>query len=956
MATTEQLYDALRKADAAGNTDDARALAAAIKAQAPPEDPGVVRNYLAGLNKGIAGLAGAPVDAVNWAGSHNLIDMGVNAVGHALGHKGDVLPDLSSKLAIHEPVLGSDWIKHKVFAPVGVDTDNVAAPTLIDRLAQSAGAGTSGALAGPGGEAGALRSIATNTAMGAGAGAAQEAAPNWLKPAATMAGALATGHALDAGARLAPKIATKVRSATDPVAASMSDAAARRMAARRVTQAATDPDLALSTLGQGHPELVHGSEPTTFQLTGDMGLGALERSASNRNPDLFNQRRAEQNSARLNVLGGIENNGNPNDLANYFRSQMRGFDQNLQAEIDALGSKARSSVTAIGGVKPAEAHGAAVRQVVQDAEDRARAFEHGLWTAVDPHGELTGNMTETATAAKDIAGKMAKAAKPMEGEEKEIFQSAQGLPPLSPVSELIALRSRLSTEMRIELGKNGRSPAYGRLSQLRGAIQDNLSNSIAHQVANDDAAVARGAIAPEDSAAARVQSWQNDFYAEKARADSAGGNGGIAAGRATEAIGPHGAAFSRPGGSGSASGDQGLSPDAPTFDAEAASRLKAATAATRERATTFGVAPVKAAIQKAGTQDVYRLPEASVPQKFFHPGPTGFQDMQSLYKAVGEESAIPLMTDFAASSLRRAALRDDGTIDPRRYATWASQHADALRALPSQVKSQFADAASASEAVANAAKSRQAALSEMEKGAIARVMNAESGDAVTKTIGNLLGTQNATAEMQRIANAAAKDPYAMRGLRQSVADYMQRKFISNTEAATSGEDVIRSDQLQTFLRNNRPALSTVFSPSEMDSLNAIARDLKRSNRSITAVKLPGGSNTAQDLYAVRKDTPVSNLRRFAIDLGFGGLVGLHSGTAAGIAVGLGAHGIQLLRNAGIENANQLITRAMLDPELAKELLVKTPARGTLPRSLVNKLKSMATTSVAVSSTRGDNAP
>lgn len=61
--------------------------------------------------------------------------------------------------------------------------------------------------------------------------------------------------------------------------------------------------------------------------------------------------------------------------------------------------------------------------------------------------------------------------------------------------------------------------------------------------------------------------------------------------------------------------------------------------------------------------------------------------------------------------------------------------------------------------------------------------------------------------------------------------------------------MMRADPFQTFMRTNATALGKVFTPAEVNSLQAIAADIARSKRSQAALKLPGGSNSPQDFHA-----------------------------------------------------------------------------------------------------------
>ena len=171
----------------------------------------------------------------------------------------------------------------------------------------------------------------------------------------------------------------------------------------------------------------------------------------------------------------------------------------------------------------------------------------------------------------------------------------------------------------------------------------------------------------------------------------------------------------------------------PPFDAAAAGRLADATAATRARSATFGQPPVSTVTARAGTANQFRLPDGRVAGRFFHPGPTGYSDMQALLRATPE--AAPVINDHAASTLRRAAMNADGTLDPAKFARWQAQHADAIRVLPAGLRGLFVDAASASKAVADAATSRADVLTAALSGALGKILGAQNPHEVVQTIG-----------------------------------------------------------------------------------------------------------------------------------------------------------------------------------------------------------------------------
>lgn len=905
---------------------------------APQRDYGLFGNLVADAEKGLTGLVDEGVKSV------------VDIPFQFTNPFGDVRKSFKARqdrvAAVEnflQPAMPGHIANQAIGTVTGTNPESVVPLNESERIAGGVGAGLSSVLI-PTGEALTVGRMLMNGLIGAGSGVAsveaQEHAPDWAKPVvgilAGVAGGVAT-HGAVAGASSAARTAAEAFNAAS-VPLSASDA--ERAAAATIAKNATDLPAVRASLEAPPQEIVPGSQPTTFQQTGDMGLGALERAQRVRAPDQFMQRAAEQNQARVGHLQSIEAGGDPNALASGIRQNFDALDQETQAHLDGLNQVAQANAAAIGGVGTPEGYGEQIRQMTQEAESAARTRERGLWQAVDPNNDLTGNVTQTREAAKSIAEGLAPTAKPMTGEEAGIFQAAAEMPALAPVNDLIALRSRVSTEMRTELMANGASPTYARLSNLRGAIQDNLATTIAQHIANEQSGVEAGAIAPEATTAAKIQGWINDFKSQRSQARATGSEGpiGVRGGGAEATSGADGAGLPPTGRPGGDPGNQGLSPNAgggssvgpaaPTFDEAAAARLQVATASTRERAQTFGQGAVGQVNRKAGDQGAYRLPEGRVPEKFFHPGPTAYSDLQGLYGAVGQERALPAIVDYAASSLRKAAMREDGTIDRVKFSRWSNQHQDALRALPSEVRNRFSRAADASQIVTEASAARVADLKAFQQGAIGRVMGLHDADAITRTVDQILHAKTGVAEMTRLADVArSAGPEAVQGLRQAAIDGVMRRYMSNTEAATSGATLLRADTFQTFVRQNKEALRTVFSPKEVESIQAVAQDIQQAKRSDTAVKLPG-SNTAQDLTGAKRTA--NQMRTYLARALAGGGVGFAFHGPVGAAVGLfAAPVLQAMREAGISRIDELVTQAMLHPEIARELLKKAPPQPTV---------------------------
>lgn len=902
---------------------------------------GIMRNAAAGLNNALYATAGAPVDAMTWA-----LNKGVQGINAATGAS---IPE------IHDPIGGSQSIAN-AFGAIGVDDPaNVRANTTGERIARGVGEGigyTVGPQAAVGGlaRAGAISparaaqayellgwpsstpAVAGNAVAGGAAGggsvAAMEATPDRYDPLSGLAGGMA-GGAVGTLASGLPRLANEGVRIVGDMVAPMTRSGQERIAAQTIRDAATDPRAAASALSEPGV-IVPGSKPTTFQQTGDMGLGSLERRMATQDPVPFNQRRADQNAARLDSLGGIQPEGNPQAISQAFRSRLADIDKQTDAAVQAALQTARGKAQGLGGNVSAEASGDAIRTAARAAEDAARERERALWRAVDPDNKLALSSDNSRNAAVAIKKEMPETAKPMADEEAAIFEVARKLKPTISFNAMSALRSRVSTLMRQEMMTNGRSTIYGRLSRLRGAIESDVEGVLSRKAAQEAEAVAAGTMREEDTMLAAWQRMSDDWVAQKAAREigqEAGANPGSVVGRrgvgGPGLPGVRGTAGESGPGLRDAAGDTGLSPDAgltANFDDAARGRLKAANEATKQRARTFGEGAMGSILRRSGDEGPYQLQNAAVPERLFFPGGRSAENIKRFRKAVGDERALGHIADYVVSSMRKAAETPDGIIDPKRLEAWKRRHGDALKEFPA-LNAKFADAAKASQAAIDAGTNRAARLDEAQKGVFGKLIGAEHPDDIARMVGSVFGRQDAVAIMGQLSRTVSGNPEAIQGLRKSVVDYMLGRLVSNTEAATSGRTLLKSDQFQSFIKQNRAALKRVFGDHELDQMQAVADDLQRANRSINAVKLPGGSNTPQDILAAAKG---DNRKTILSKLAIAALASSAGGLGGGAIAILGTNAVTAARKAGLNTIDDIVRDAMLHPDRAALLLSKRP--------------------------------
>lgn len=163
-----------------------------------------------------------------------------------------------------------------------------------------------------------IENAAIGATSGAGGQAASEVVPDAYKPAAKIVGGVAGGASVF-GARVIYEGGKFAVNAASHAAMPFTKSGQEALAGSQIANSASDVHAVRQSLENGPQEIVSGSKPTTFQQTGDMGLGQLERQVRTNNPEDFIQRASEQNAARTNAIGGVQPNGSAADVASHFR-------------------------------------------------------------------------------------------------------------------------------------------------------------------------------------------------------------------------------------------------------------------------------------------------------------------------------------------------------------------------------------------------------------------------------------------------------------------------------------------------------------------------------------------------------------------------------------------------------------------------------------------------------------
>lgn len=381
---------------------------------------------------------------------------------------------------------------------------------------------------------------------------------------------------------------------------------------------------------------------------------------------------------------------------------------------------------------------------------------------------------------------------------------------------------------------------------------------------------------------------------------------------------------------------------------EGADAIRAATAAHKEKKTLFGVPELKGILKRKFETSPYEVDDGGVAKRFWRPGPEGSISIKRLMAATkNAPEAIAGLRDAAIHSVQ--GLMKDGVLPDAAFQTWRRQHGEALRRLESLAPgtlARFESAAAATRAVETATAARAVAMKEFETGALAKLIKADHADEVKRAVGTILESATGPTEMAKLAARVQGNAPAQAGLRRAVVDHVTQKLTSATEVGTSGVKGLNSAQFQKYVAAHDAALRAVLSPEEMDSLHAIAADLMRANRSVSAVKLKGGSNTAQDLHAMGKHGGQQSAFHALVSGVSGHMLGAIGTGGAGLAVA-GVPGflagavlapvIGALRARGVARINDLVTDAVLNPDVMKALFARVPENKGAALTMRNRL-------------------
>ncbi len=1000
MATLSQLYEALKNADAAGATDDAKMIADEIykrKAAFRPAEQGagLGANALAATKDVAYGVLGAPVDiATTIANSATQPRTEEYNKFNILPSPMDVVSGVVNMLggapAIPDTAIGSSKFLAEQGEKIGItNPEDVVPVTLPEKMVRS---GTEAALytVAPelllarlkqfgivGKEAAALaesmlgsaksapavaRNALAGAAGGAGAAAGVELAPEPLKPLAAVLGALVGGVggdlAVTGAGNAARRAGESVAKTFDPM---LGPAGIERAAGRKLAEGLDGTiDETIAAIDSAAAP-VSGAKPTLAEATGDRGAATMAKGAAKVDPVKFEERAAQQAQERVDFLKRVQRTGGAEDLAPAITKHNQRV-EDLLTKIDEVAQQRGEAIAAdiAAGRRDAVSAGEEMRNLLATEREARRRVESALHEAVDPDGTLAVRPKSLFDTHKRMSTQRSTLAKPITGEEKAIAEISESLAPLTPYSDLVALKTRIGDEMRLEAREKGKTAKWGRLSQYAKAVANDLKAPAMALAKQEAQAVKAGELMPEQTFLAKVKEITDELDRNAAAfGTDVDGAGALRAGPPTTGPGPVGTAGQADVGSGNAAGGQSLPGPAGgttpggglgsqeafdvVVDPDVAARLRAADDATIDRVNTFDNKTLKPILARPSAANPFTMPASQVPARIFKAGPAGGETVAQYRAAVGDVQALPVLEGYAIDDLLRTASRPDGTLDPKKVTKWRNDHADALRSFPA-LDARLANATTATETAGAVAAARRAQVTEAQKGAASALAGATDPGEITTIVGKIFGRADKVAQMQKLRRALRNDPDANAGLRKTIVDHMLSKAVKDVD----GTDALAPERLRAFIDDNEQALRAAgFTDPEIRSMRELADEATRA--AVVAKSARPEDNGAEVVQNILRfgtgpnATPTSLFVRMAVQTaGHSVLPFLFGGPLLGLASLIGVGTVNALRAKGLQSVDELFREALLDPALARKLLAKVNSKNLKP--VVNSFRQQLTRS------------
>jgi hypothetical protein len=316
----------------------------------------------------------------------------------------------------------------------------------------------------------------------------------------------------------------------------------------------------------------------------------------------------------------------------------------------------------------------------------------------------------------------------------------------------------------------------------------------------------------------------------------------------------------------------------------------------------FRSGSVEQVLRKGQQASGRNTPDALIGKKMFTPD--GADDF---IRAVGKDNASISMESYAANDLlNKATNPTTQEIIPSALNSWVAKNKVVLDKYG--ITKNFENLQKA-QATLDSAKQMETSWS---KSVAAKMLNADPDKAIAAAFSGAegVGAKNTGEIMNQLLAQVKGSPEALKGLQNSFKDFMYAKA-KNSAKTIEGDNIFSNPKMQSELRKYDPAMKLLYGADSQQykALQNVHKAVEMSSRSITS-PLGGGSDTME--------LGSTGLNTIAMVVG---LPGLKMGSTASLAIRLARKGLDSINNLSNQDVNQVLLRAMYDPELASNLLL-----------------------------------
>lgn len=293
----------------------------------------------------------------------------------------------------------------------------------------------------------------------------------------------------------------------------------------------------------------------------------------------------------------------------------------------------------------------------------------------------------------------------------------------------------------------------------------------------------------------------------------------------------------------------------------------------------------------------FKRPGSNVPEKYIK-GDSSLRYAEDLlpYVRNDRETMLAIEGYINSSIIKNTVDPETGHINIQKLNSWKKDHPGAF-VLNHRLERKINNASNAQKYFLDLTKENSKTISAFEKSAASKFLKKDAD----KVAVSVLSSQNAAEEMKDIVSLLSKDKNALPGFQRSIAEHLSKNFRTLGEGGTN----ISIDKFNKLMQKNEKALSEVFDKEQMDNLKKIQHALMARNKALTLGKTLG-SETAPK---------INTMADILINKATSGKLGRIP--YVGPIFSMGSAALDKFSEFRNKEYNQLLTKAIVDPEFAK---------------------------------------